>query len=200
MRKRNSTNDAIHLNCVFICQQFDGLFLLFCFSDVVGSSYPWLEQISRQEQLLKVCDSIKNDSHINYSQLDHILIDHQHKLLYCYVPKVACTNWKRVLMVLTGRSNASNLVDISATLAHDVNSTLSLPELSETEAQYCLNNYINFLMVRHPFERLLSAYRNKFESSHPSAKYFQVSFIVHVNKIKTYFRGYSVWNVYAYAW
>lgn len=147
----------------------------FFFLDVVGSSYPWLEQISRQEQLLKVCDTIKN-SQITYSQLDHILIDHHHKLLYCYVPKIACTNWKRVLMVLTGRSNASNLVDISATLAHDVNSTLSLPELSENDAQHCLNSYINFLMVRHPFERLLSAYRNKFENSHPSAKYFQVRY------------------------
>lgn len=142
---------------------------------VLAFSYPWLEQIARQEQLLSICDNVKH-SQISHSQLDHILIDHQHKLLYCYVPKVACTNWKRVLMVLTGRSNASNLVDIPATLAHNVNSSLSLPELNAIDAQNCLNNYVNFLMVRHPFERLLSAYRNKFESSHPSAKYFQVRF------------------------
>lgn len=150
---------------------------------VLSSSYPWLEQISRQEQLLSVCDNIKYSLTTPHNQLDHILIDHQHKLLYCYVPKVACTNWKRVLMVLTGRSNASNLVDIPASLAHNENSTISLSELTQNDAQYCLNNYINFLMVRHPFERLLSAYRNKFESSHPSAKYFQVSTVSQVNAL-----------------
>lgn len=60
----------------------------------------------------------------NASQLNHILVDHTHKLLYCYVPKVACTNWKRVMMVLTGQSNASNLMDIPANVAHANSSTI----------------------------------------------------------------------------
>lgn len=60
----------------------------------------------------------------NASQLNHILVDHTHKLLYCYVPKVACTNWKRVMMVLTGQSNVSNLMDIPANVAHTNSSTI----------------------------------------------------------------------------
>lgn len=149
-----------------------GRFLLVV-SVALGYGYPWLEQIARQEQILRICDNFQNVSSLNYSELDHVLVDHGHKLLYCYVPKVACTNWKRVFMMLTGRSNVSNLVDIPATLAHNENSTISLSELPQTDASHCLDDYLNFLMVRHPFERLLSAYRNKFEDSHPSAKYFQ---------------------------
>lgn len=78
-------------------------------------------------------------------------------------------------MVLTELSNVTKLVDIPANIAHANTSTLSLPELTPQQAEYSLNNYVNFLMVRHPFERLLSAYRNKFENNLPSAQYFQVS-------------------------
>lgn len=135
---------------------------------------PWYEQISRQEVLSAGCYNLDVRRYeFNSNQLDHILVDHKHKLLYCYVPKVACTNWKRVLMVLTDRVNATNLMDIPASLAHANSSILRLSEYTTKEAQYYLRNYISFVIVRQPFERVLSAYRNKLEDTLPSAKYFQ---------------------------
>lgn len=77
-------------------------------------------------------------------------------------------------MVLTGESNVPNLIDIPSSLAHSENSTLKLSKLSPAEKEKCLRDYTLFLVTRHPFERLLSAYRNKFLDSLPSSRYFQV--------------------------
>ncbi|XP_017774695.1 PREDICTED: carbohydrate sulfotransferase 11 isoform X2 [Nicrophorus vespilloides] len=95
---------------------------------------------------------------------------------------VACTNWKRVLMVLTGKSNATDLVGISASLAHSDGALEKLTDLPSEEALSVLNNYTSFMMVRHPFERLLSAYRNKLEDDKASARYFQGIFGRHIIK------------------
>lgn len=51
-------------------------------------------------------------------QMQHMLIDPRHKILFCYVPKVGCSNWKRIFLMLTGRSHAKDPLDIKATRAH----------------------------------------------------------------------------------
>lgn len=77
-------------------------------------------------------------------------------------------------MVLTGAYNTTDPVTIPASLVHAPGSLLRLSDMKKEEALRCLRDYNTFIMVRHPFERLLSAYRNKLEGSLPSAKYFQV--------------------------
>ncbi|KAK9305441.1 hypothetical protein QLX08_003563 [Tetragonisca angustula] len=126
-----------------------------------GSVYSWTGPnalarsalVERQERLQYNCEEILGDKNsqnddLNPESFRNILVDEQHELLYCYVPKVACTNWKRVLMVATGK----------------------WPERM-------LATYDKLIVVRHPLERLLSAYRNKLEAKHEkSSKYFQTRF------------------------
>lgn len=84
----------------------------------------------------------------------------------------------QVIMVLTGESTVENVVDIPSFMAHSENSTLKLSQIPTKEAKTFLESYTLFLVTRHPFERLLSAYINKFEDTLPSSKYFQVKHIL----------------------
>lgn len=58
---------------------------------VLEGRYPWLEQIQRQEDLVKGCaETVPPEwGRMEMDNLDHLLVDHRHQLLYCYVPKVS---------------------------------------------------------------------------------------------------------------
>ncbi|XP_071502869.1 carbohydrate sulfotransferase 14-like [Diadema antillarum] len=90
-----------------------------------------------------------------YGQL---LVDDAHKFIYCFVPKVACSNWKRVIKYMNGK-----VPDLETPMKMDHHKDLvTLTEFNDEEVAYRLKNYYKFMFVRDPTERLLSAYRNKF--------------------------------------
>lgn len=97
--------------------------------------------------------------------------------------KVACTNWKRTLLYLSGGTNVTKPMDIPADFVHRTGVLPKLSNFSAETATQMLQTYTTFLIVRHPFERLLSAYRNKLEQHSPSSKYFQTRFGKHIGKL-----------------
>ncbi|XP_016311774.1 carbohydrate sulfotransferase 14-like [Sinocyclocheilus anshuiensis] len=90
--------------------------------------------------------------------LQHILVNDEHRFLYCYVPKVACSNWKRMLKVLSG---ALANVDVKVKMDHRAD-LVFLSDFPPEEIRHRLRHYFKFMFVREPMARLLSAYRNKF--------------------------------------
>ncbi|XP_034036385.1 carbohydrate sulfotransferase 14 [Thalassophryne amazonica] len=110
--------------------------------------------------------------------LQHILVNDQYHFLYCYVPKVACSNWKRVLKVLSGTLES---VDVNIKMDHR-SDLLFLSALKPDEIRYRLKHYFKFLFVREPMERLLSAYRNKFGEIESYQKKYGVEIIKRYRK------------------
>ncbi|XP_033745114.1 carbohydrate sulfotransferase 11-like [Pecten maximus] len=102
---------------------------------------------------------------VTASQLSHILVDDTYQVMFCYIPKVACTNMKRVFLLLTGKMNTTNPLDIKSNdvhFTHDKYLKYLSDYSSEIDINYRIKSYKKVIFVREPLERLLSAYRNKF--------------------------------------
>ena len=90
-----------------------------------------------------------------------IFLDESRKFLLCSIAKIACTNWKRVLIYMTGKSRVESPEDIRSDYAHVSPHLVRLSKFSMPEIKHILNTYSKLIFVRHPFTRVLSAYRNK---------------------------------------
>ncbi|KAK0146498.1 Carbohydrate sulfotransferase 11 [Merluccius polli] len=133
-------------------------------------SYAQVALRGRRELLEEACLSETRKRRVlSPDDLRHLIVDDTHSLIYCYVPKVACTNWKRVLMVLTGDGRYSDPLAIPANEAHVAGNLRTLSEFPAAEINRRLRSYLKFVFVRDPFERLVSAYRNKFTRPYNTA-------------------------------
>ena len=88
----------------------------------------------------------------------HLLYDDSKKIIFCYVPKAGCSNWKRLFAVLNGTEHPGNTERPSSDVLKNVN---NLRQLSKAEQNKRLSSYFKFAFVRNPLERIVSSYRNK---------------------------------------
>ncbi|XP_052560422.1 carbohydrate sulfotransferase 9 isoform X3 [Tympanuchus pallidicinctus] len=102
--------------------------------------------------------------------VSRIYVEDRHKVLYCEVPKAGCSNWKRVLMVLNGL--ATSVRNISHDDVHYGKHLRKLDSYDLKGIYTRLNTYTKTIFVRDPLERLVSAFRDKFE--HPNSYYHPV--------------------------
>ncbi|XP_029993463.1 carbohydrate sulfotransferase 8 [Sphaeramia orbicularis] len=130
-------------------------------------------QESRRRLLSEVCAKYQpgvTEQLVSQRQVSRVYVEDRYKLLYCEVPKSGCSNWKRVLMVLGG--SATSTRDIPHDAAHYANHLRRLESYDRAGIADRLASYTKVLFVREPFERLVSAFRDKFES--PNSYYHPV--------------------------
>lgn len=154
----------------------------------------------RKRKLRKVCRKIGAGGVPHFSSKSNayknIIVDREHAILYCPIPKAACTTWKAFFMELGGVAVGNDIHTQERT------SNLHLEELDLEERDFVMKNYTKFIIVRHPFTRVLSAYRNKlepngtYESTHSnsSKKYYWRNRIG--SKILKQYRGAETANEY----
>uniref|UniRef100_A0A4X2KIS7 Carbohydrate sulfotransferase n=1 Tax=Vombatus ursinus TaxID=29139 RepID=A0A4X2KIS7_VOMUR len=110
-----------------------------------------------------------DQSHL-FHMVSRIYVEDRHKILYCEVPKAGCSNWKRILMVLNGL--ASSAYNITHNAVHYGKHLKKLDSFDLKGIYTRLNTYTKAVFVRDPMERLVSAFRDKFE--HPNSYYHPV--------------------------
>ena len=96
----------------------------------------------------------------------NILYLDSHKALYCVIPKTGCTNWKKVMLYLSGffpkdveaKVESGQWSSVSGKSANDPSNLESLNfwSLTKSERQKRIDTYTKFMVVREPFERLVS--------------------------------------------
>ncbi|XP_041054893.1 carbohydrate sulfotransferase 10 isoform X1 [Carcharodon carcharias] len=108
--------------------------------------------------------SLRNLTHspITKFVLDRIFVRDKHKILFCQTPKVGNTQWKKVLIVLNGEFKSIEDIPEPLIHNHERNGLPRLSSYSEPEITKRLNTYFKFFIVRDPFERLISAFKDKF--------------------------------------
>uniref|UniRef100_A0A5F4WLG6 Carbohydrate sulfotransferase n=1 Tax=Callithrix jacchus TaxID=9483 RepID=A0A5F4WLG6_CALJA len=125
-----------------------------------------LVYMERLELIRNVCrdEALKNLSHTPVSKfvLDRIFVCDKHKILFCQTPKVGNTQWKKVLIVLNGVFPSIEEIPENVVHDHEKNGLPRLSSFSDAEIQKRLKTYFKFFIVRDPFERLISAFKDKF--------------------------------------
>ncbi|KAG7243249.1 hypothetical protein INR49_011688 [Caranx melampygus] len=136
------------------------------------------QQEPRKRLIKEVCGDREVFSKGNHSvddlsrgNLQHIYVDDTHGLMYCYIPKVACSNWKRVMAVLKRGRPYQDPMSFTPYFVHFSNGLTLLSSFSNTEIKVKLKHYTKFMFVRDPFVRLISAFRDKFMN--PREYYYQ---------------------------
>lgn len=109
---------------------------------------------------------------VRSSVIHHILVDDKHRTLYCNIPKVACTTWKTVMTNLSANFPEPMPPDGERLPVHSRNylrnkNIRPLEDYYPGDIRYRLDNYFTFMVVRHPLDRVVSAFRDKMDLNDP---------------------------------
>ncbi|KAK2584659.1 hypothetical protein KPH14_007005 [Odynerus spinipes] len=124
-----------------------------------------LELNARRQKIENICTNYSDKELQLYSHYPNIIIDTKHGISWCPIYKVGSSVWMKNFATLAGilTDRIMNLVHQNVIQINSIVRQAFPPDLNFNNTLKKLDNTKKFLIVRHPFERLLSAYRDKLE-------------------------------------
>lgn len=141
-------------------------------------------QNDRKTRLDSICLSknLRNlKRKLNVQVARQLFVDENYKFIYCEVPKVGCSNWKKIVLLLT-LNLSRDIFEVSQKEIHQTNLLKRLSSYPPEQQEELLNSFTKAMFTRHPLERLVSAYRDKLLGNEP---YYSGTV---ANEIKALFR------------
>lgn len=137
---------------------------------------PWLEE----EWYLQLQEIYREKAQQNYQNalLTRYLVNHKYKLIYCPIPKNACTLFRTMMIQQSDDFDRYEELQLSI---HEYMSVENMG-LRLTDFSYLHHpEYFKFVILRNPFERLVSAYLDKI-AKHKQPESFAQKLIENVYK------------------
>ena len=91
-------------------------------------------------------------------------MNEEHKLLYCPVPLVAIGPWTKVMYLLGPGKHLQSMADVPSKELANHDNFVYLSSYPASEQEEIIETYLKFMVARHPFTRLATAYKMKFEA------------------------------------
>ena len=147
-------------------------------SEIMPKEYPtleeWIKSINKSEETLNRMNRQRDEiynlklSGMNFNELK-LQVDTKHNLLYCDLPQAGSSTWEKLMMELQlGNEYGLKTNHIHHTV---MDQNRFLYSFHPDEQIRRLSEDYKFMFVRHPFERLLSAYYH--EISHIDQRNFE---------------------------
>nr|XP_033342540.1 carbohydrate sulfotransferase 11-like [Megalopta genalis] len=124
-----------------------------------------LQLSNRKNELEKYCKSIVRPVSNIDNVLSNMIIDTVHAISWCPIYKAASSTWMKHFATLGGvlTETAMELIRRDILQINTIVRKAFPRDRDMKKAYQKLNKTMKFLIVRHPFERLVSAYRDKLE-------------------------------------
>lgn len=134
------------------------------YSEEEGFKSWWLGQAKLKENVRKVCDKY-GQSLNTHVPLKEFMFDSNSKLLFCRNAKVGTTTWLQQFLELSQYKKNILMKEFGANYSKKLHRTVpglfKITSLRNTNIINLAEHTTSFSMVRHPFERLVSAYQDK---------------------------------------
>nr|XP_039251991.1 carbohydrate sulfotransferase 9-like [Styela clava] len=146
----------------------------------------------RMQNIQEACKKYPNGKFTDLIDLKRMLYDDTHKTIMCVIPKAACTTWKSLMYYLMGKSTLEDAFNVKKSyLVMNYGKMKSMAKLSSRGVVERLNTYTKFMVTRHPYRRLVSAYKNKFQGEKTAFVYSHGREIAR-HFIASYLNGYNL--------